>query len=146
MPNPATTTVQLVIVRASSHLHALLVAGHNQRRHAHHTVITVYQTLTGFLNEHNVPADTPVARLDVLDPQLENDFTVSGPMPATFLPVGTVSPPERTVMPYRGQPWHELGMLSYVSIDVYLSLACQVGGTICLAGDITKGPTRPAKP
>ncbi|ALG06328.1 hypothetical protein AOZ06_04775 [Kibdelosporangium phytohabitans] len=79
-----------------------------------------------------------MARLDALDRHVESQFMLSGPMVAAFLPRGTVWSESRRLTPYQGQVWDRIGMLSFVSIDVYLNLVCQVGGTVHLVAGVDR--------
>lgn len=80
----------------------------------------------------HVPPDTPLARLDLLTYHQGHDFLLRGSLPDASLPAGAIRPPTGPRRTYRGERWDTLGMLTSVSIDVYLALVSQIGGVVTL--------------
>ncbi len=85
----------------------------------------------------HVPPDTPTARLDLPPHHEGHDFKLRGPMPNASLPAGTLCPPTGPRRIYRGDRWDTLGMITTVSIDVYLALVCHAGGVVALTSTLT---------
>jgi hypothetical protein len=85
----------------------------------------------------HIPPDTPLVRLDLLPYHEGHDFLLRGPLPDAALPAGAIRPPTGPRRTYRGERWDTLGMLTSVSIDVYLALVSQIGGVVTLISAFT---------
>ena len=146
MPADSRRLIHLIISRGDNDLVALTETQPARPPHSAYGIATIYQSLPAFLADPGigmvVPADTPVACLDALGPQARTEFAVLGPLPGVELPRGTIASSGNR-RSYRGEHWSQLGMLTPVSIDVYLHLVCQAGGTVRLARDLTDPPARP---
>lgn len=133
------TTARMLLVEPLGYVDALLETPppHPTRsRFSHaHTDAPLQSVLRRAL--WHVPPDTPIARLDLLPYHQGHDFLLRGPMPEASLPTGAIRPPTGSRRTYRGERWDTLGMLTSVSIDVYLALVSQVGGTVTLISALT---------
>ena len=156
MPEPTTRhrrqTVHLIIVAADGSATSAMLTeapppGGATRADVAHLDVTRAGRLAEFLADpgESVPgggridrviaAGTPVVRFDLVPLPLATEFAVQGPIRHPGLPDGHVEPFRAAPRPYRGEPWRQLGPLTYVALDVYLVLAAQAGIIIHRVGE-----------
>jgi hypothetical protein len=129
------TRARLLIVDRFSCVDALLEPRPPTPTTSPYSVSTTHERLAPVLRSPawTIPGDTPIARLDLIPFHVSADFELLGPMPAAYLTAGTVRPAGGPRYRYSGERWDTLGMLTTVSIDVYLTLVRQVDGTVVRA-------------
>lgn len=124
-PEP-TEVARLVVVSATCDVSATVTQTYGSRGHG---TVHYSGSLAEFLADTHIglPDRTPVVRFDKADLDTARAFSIGGPIREPSLPVNTVHRLSGDPRPYRGEPWQELGELTYVSLDVYLRCATQAG-------------------
>src|SRR4051812_3880578 len=118
------SSTRLLVVDQFGSVNALIETRPPKSATSPYSVSTTQEPLVSILSSPawNISGDTPIARLDAIPFHVSTDFVLLGPMPAAYLAAGTVRPATGPRFRYSGERWDTLGMLTSVSIDVYLTL------------------------